>query len=178
MRHDPTASPESRRELPCSAVQLAEQYADGEWDFRSVQLPGADLRGFTLSQSDLRGANLAGADLAGATLIGADLTGADLSGASLRGADLTGANLLGALLLGADLRGAELRRARLERETLRGAELGGVILLCSGGRVDKQLDIRQAIAAGLFAIPGIGDKRPSHDSARLWAYEAGARHIH
>ncbi len=168
----PGASP-----LPETAAELAESYAEGEWDFKGLQLPGADLRGITLSQSDLRQANLSGADLAGGILIGADLREADLTGASMRGADLTGANLTGATLTNADLRGAELRRAILERDTLRGADLGGAILICSGGRVDKQLDIRQAIASGILVVPGLlptGARR----AERLWSYQTEPRHLH
>ncbi len=65
----------------------------------NCDLSGANLAGFTLTNS-----HLGGSDFSGASLYKANLTQADLTGANLQDADLSGANLMAAR--GADLAGA------------------------------------------------------------------------
>lgn len=59
--------------------ELLSRYANGDRDFRGVNLSGVDLRGVNLSGADLRGADLIGTDMRYA-----DLTLATLSGAVIR----------------------------------------------------------------------------------------------
>jgi len=88
--------------------ELKIRYANGERNFK-----GLDLRNLDLRSLDLRGINLSGANLSWTHLAGADLSGADLSRswllrANLTGADLTGARLDNTRLVWADLTGADL----------------------------------------------------------------------
>ena len=118
--------------------EIVKRYKQGERDFQSMDLKGADLRGANLSRAVLRGANLQDAKLRGANLYRADLSDADLKGANAGGADmkranLNGANLIGALLSradlnSADLKGADLSGARLFKTDLYGADLYGANL--------------------------------------------------
>lgn len=105
------------------AVDLQERYRNGERQFSSVQLRGADLRGLNLANADL-----SGADLSQANLREVNLSGANLSGAFLNEADLTSANLEGANLQGASLIKAYLMKANLHSANLSGAYLTGAYL--------------------------------------------------
>lgn len=80
-----------------NAEELLRRYADGERDFRAVNLTRADLHQANLCQTifiaaDLHEANLSGANLGGAKLSEANLNGANLSGANLISCDLSGAD--------------------------------------------------------------------------------------
>jgi uncharacterized protein YjbI with pentapeptide repeats len=83
-----------------------------------VRLPGADLRGMTLT-----GAHLTGADLIGAKLDDCNLFAADLSGANLTDVE-AGAKtrFVGVTALGARFTTAYLREADFESADLRGAD--------------------------------------------------------
>lgn len=63
------------------------------WDWKEVDLVGANLKRATLYGATLVGANLMGANFYGANLVGANLVGANLSVARLYGATLGGAHL-------------------------------------------------------------------------------------
>ncbi|WP_181280726.1 pentapeptide repeat-containing protein [Aphanothece hegewaldii] len=98
------------------------RYADGERDFRGIELIQAEnnlrgnpieLRGFDLREINLRGAYLRLADFSETDLTGADLSGAFLVEATLkrtiiRNANLQSVNLHWSSLHEADLRGANL----------------------------------------------------------------------
>ncbi len=98
-----------------------------------VDLSGANLQGFDLSQlsfekSNFSGAKLQGANLGRAQLQGADLGWAQLQGAHLRRAQLQGANLGWAKLQEANLSWAQLQGANLGWAKLQEAKLGGAQL--------------------------------------------------
>jgi len=73
---------------PTSAEELLRRYAEGERDFESANLSGANL-----VRANLSGAKLRNAKLRGANLVRANLSDADLVGANLRKAKLCSANL-------------------------------------------------------------------------------------
>jgi len=151
--------------------ELLERYAQGERDFKevnlqNVDLQGTDLRGNDLCHTDLQGANLSWADLQGTNLSRADLRGAnlrranlqytDLEEADLRGAYLENANLknanlidvdlLGSYLQGADLQGADLQGADLQGADLRNTDLREVNLM---GADLQDADLREANLQGI-----------------------------
>lgn len=91
-------------------------------DLAYRNLPGVDLSGSRLRQSDLslstmNNARLAQADLSIANLFGGRFTGVSFAGANLERATLVGgyfggADFSGANLTGANISGAEMERAR------------------------------------------------------------------
>lgn len=98
--------------------QLIEMYNSGEREFKSIELPDAnledaDLRGINLGNARLPGANLRFANLSDANLSYANLRGADFTGANLQGADLSGANLREVIMNPTDLSDADLSYANL-----------------------------------------------------------------
>ncbi len=102
---------------------LSQRYAQGEKDFRHLDMAGADLSGVILAGADLRGSNLQGANLHGANLSRCRLHGVNLRGASLRMANLRGAhlpksNLSLCTLVWCDLTGANLQDADLRHAIL------------------------------------------------------------
>jgi DMSO/TMAO reductase YedYZ molybdopterin-dependent catalytic subunit len=123
----------------------AKDFAGGEW--RGLELPRRDLRGFTFRGARMRDARLGGADLRGADLRGANLTNADLRGADLRGALLDGVDLDGADLRGADLRDTPVPAATMACTTFAGP--GGA----DGARVEGA-DLRGADVTGLLEDQG------------------------
>ena len=98
-------------------------------DFRSLLVPGADLRGITfprldnLDGADLRGADLRGADLRNISWWGGELSKLNLSGADLRGAEIGAPDFDGANLRGTNLSGLELRRGQFDVASFEGADL-------------------------------------------------------
>jgi len=172
MRQRPWPDVPPHHDPPRTARELLDSYADGEWLFRSAELATADLRGAVLSQGDFRGANLAGADLRGAVLVGADLREANLAGVDARATDFTGANLLGADCDGANLVGARLIRAAVARDTLAGAHLGGVILLCAAGRVERQIDLCGNPSTTFYEALFPSRRAAGFSDAGLWAYQS------
>ena len=90
------------RRLPALALGIVIAFAiDGQAvpaRFRSVSMPGADLKGAALEnsrweESDLSVANLSGSDLNGSTWLNVKLDDASLSAASLNDAELQGVSL-------------------------------------------------------------------------------------
>ncbi|MBN3873856.1 pentapeptide repeat-containing protein [Nostoc sp. JL33] len=100
-----------------TAEELLARYADGERDFRGIELiqsegvpldSSIDLEGAILRDINLRGAYLRQADLCRADLTGADLFGVSLEGAWLKRAIVRDANLYSANLSWCDLTEADL----------------------------------------------------------------------
>ena len=114
--------------LKMAPEQLLNQYAEGERDFRGLNLSYQILSGVDLSGADLSGAKLDRTVLERANLTKVNLSKADLTGANLRRAELILANLRGANLQEANLRGADLQGADLQGANLTGADFGGAIL--------------------------------------------------
>lgn len=121
-----------------TAEELLARYADGEQDFRGIELIQSEGvpadSSIDLEGAILRDINLRGAYLRNGCLIEADLTGADLFGASLemarldraiiRDASLYSANLSWCDLTKADLRGTNLDYINARAAMFRGAEFG------------------------------------------------------
>lgn len=98
---------------------LIQRYAQGEKDFRRLDVPGADLSGIVLAgvdlrESDLRRTNLQGANLSRCRLQKANLRGACLTMANLQRADLRDSNLSLCSLVACDLRRANLQGCDLQ----------------------------------------------------------------
>ncbi|WP_407674182.1 pentapeptide repeat-containing protein [Nodularia harveyana] len=100
-----------------TAEELLARYADGERDFRGIELiqsqgvpldSSIDLEGAILRDINLRGAYLRQADLCKADLTGADLFGVSLESACLKGAIIRDANLYSANLSWCNLTEADL----------------------------------------------------------------------
>lgn len=116
---------------PITSTSLLAKYAEGQRDFRSVQLTGA--QGDRLQGQDLRNINLSGSvlervDLRQVIFKNANLNGIQLVKVDLRGADLSNANLIGANLSLSNLSEANLSQANLLRVNLSQAKLGSAIL--------------------------------------------------
>ncbi|MCS6782243.1 MAG: pentapeptide repeat-containing protein [Gloeomargarita sp. SKYBB_i_bin120] len=102
---------------------LLQRYAQGETNFRRLDLAGADLTGVVLAggdlrESDLQRANLHGANLSRCRLQKANLRGARLTLTNLQRADLRESNLSLCFLVGCDLRGANLQGSDLRSAVL------------------------------------------------------------
>jgi len=122
-----------------TAEELLARYADGERDFRgieliqsegvpldsSIHLEGAILRDINLRGAYLRQANLCRSDLTGADLFGVSLESAWLKRAIVRDANLHSANLSWCDLTEADLRGTDLNHMNASRATFCEANIGG-----------------------------------------------------
>ncbi|MEH2012479.1 pentapeptide repeat-containing protein [Nostoc sp.] len=122
-----------------TAEELLARYADGERDFRGIELiqsegvpldSSIDLEGAILRDINLRGAYLRQTDLCRADLTGADLFGVSLESAWLkhaiiRNANLHSVNLSSCDLTEADLRGTDLNHMNASRATFCGANIGG-----------------------------------------------------
>jgi uncharacterized protein YjbI with pentapeptide repeats len=159
---------------PSSVQDLLGGYAQGERDFRGIELRGAiltrekliqvslceanlskaDLSWANVSWADLSNADLSKADLGWADLVQANLSGANLIRAHLVQANLAGANLSGANLSGANLSGAKLGWADLSGANLRGASLSGVDLsMADASRADLSwTDLSKANLGGVRLI--------------------------
>lgn len=98
------------------AEDIKRRYAAGERYFLSAQLSKVKL-----IDAYLPGINLWGADLSQSNLAKSKLWGADLSRSNLAQANLTRANLCGANLSEANLRGAILHYTKLYGANLTGA---------------------------------------------------------
>lgn len=117
-----------------TAEELWFRYADGERDFRGIDLIQSEreiegnpinLREFNLTEINLRGAYLRYADLTGANLTGAVLIEACLKRAIVRDANLHSANLHWSDLTEADLRGTNLDHVNATSAWFCGANIGG-----------------------------------------------------
>lgn len=98
-----------------AASNLQERYAQGERDFRGIDLTEAQLDGVKLP-----GANLDGSNLSGAKMQNANLSRVSFRNANLEGAQLSNSNLNEAVLDSSRLKGAKLIWADLTRASLAG----------------------------------------------------------
>jgi uncharacterized protein YjbI with pentapeptide repeats len=106
-----------------TAEELLARYADGERNFRGIELiqsegipqeASIDLEGAILRDINLRGADLCRADLCRADLTEADLFGVSLRLAWLKNAIIRDANLYSANLRWCDLTESDLRGTKLD----------------------------------------------------------------
>ena len=122
--------------IPITAATLQAKYAEGQRDFRYVQLTGnqgdriqgqdfsnINLSGSVLERVDLRQVIFKNANLNGIKIVKVDLRGADLSNASLVDANLAFSNLTEANLSQANLLRANLSQSKLVSALLPKAEL-------------------------------------------------------
>jgi uncharacterized protein YjbI with pentapeptide repeats len=122
--------------IPITAATLQAKYAEGQRDFRYVQLTGTqgdrlqgqdfsniNLSGSVLERVDLRQVVFKNANLNGIKIVKVDLRGADLSNASLVDANLAFSNLTEANLSQANLLRANLSQTKLVSALLSKAEL-------------------------------------------------------
>jgi uncharacterized protein YjbI with pentapeptide repeats len=122
--------------IPITAANLQSKYAEGQRDFRNVQLTGTqgdrlqgqdfsniNLSGSVLERVDLRQVIFKNANLNGIKIVKVDLRGADLSNASLVDANLSFSNLTEANLTQANLLRANLSQTKLVSALLPKAEL-------------------------------------------------------
>jgi uncharacterized protein YjbI with pentapeptide repeats len=129
----PTPSPVAIPKLiPITAATLQAKYAEGQRDFRYVQLIGN--QGDRLQGQDFRNINLSGSvleriDLRQVIFKNANLNGIQLVKVDLRGADLSNASLVDANLAFSNLTEANLSQANLLRANLFQAKLGSALLL-------------------------------------------------
>ena len=117
--------------IPITAANLLAKYAEGQRDFRYIQLTGA--QGDRLQGQDLRNINLSGSvlervDLRQVIFKNANLNGVKIVKVDLRGADLSNANLVDANLSLSNLSEANLAQANLLRVNLFQSKLGSAIL--------------------------------------------------
>jgi uncharacterized protein YjbI with pentapeptide repeats len=132
----PTNSPvtiatSSPKLTPITATTLLTKYAEGQRDFRNIQLTGA--QGDRLQGQDLRNINLSGSaiekiDLRQVILKNANLDNIKLAKVDLRGADLSNSSLIDANLSFSNLAEANLTQANLLRVNLFQAKLGSAML--------------------------------------------------
>ncbi len=116
---------------PITAVSLLTRYAEGQRDFRYIQLTGT--QGDRLQGQDLRNINLSGSvlervDLRQVIFKNANLNGIKLVKVDLRGVDLSNSSLIDANLAFSNLSEANLSQANLLRANLSQAKLGSAIL--------------------------------------------------
>ncbi len=116
---------------PITAATLQAKYAEGQRDFRYVQLIGN--QGDRLQGKDFRNINLSGSvleriDLRQVIFKNANLNGIQLVKVDLRGADLSNSSLVDANLAFSNLTDANLSQANLLRINLFQAKLGSAIL--------------------------------------------------
>jgi uncharacterized protein YjbI with pentapeptide repeats len=122
--------------IPITAATLQTKYAEGQRDFRYVQLTGTqsdriqgqdfsniNLSGSVLERIDLRQVIFKNANLNGVKIVKVDLRGADLSNSSLVDANLAFSNLTEANLSQANLLRANLSQTKLISALLPKAEL-------------------------------------------------------
>jgi len=116
---------------PITATTLLAKYAEGQRDFRNIQLTGA--QGDRLQGQDLRNINLSGSivekiDLRQVILKNANLDNIKLAKVDLRGADLSNSSLIDANLSFSNLAEANLSQTNLLRVNLFQAKLGSAML--------------------------------------------------
>lgn len=103
-----------------------------------IDLRGANLQGFDLSESlfnysrmtatHMQGAYLYGAEMQGANLIGAQMQGAHLDRAQMQGVNLNRAQMQGVFLRDAQMQRADLNWAQMQEADLYGAQMQGADL--------------------------------------------------
>ena len=117
---------------PITAATLQAKYAEGQRDFRNVQLTG--IQSDRIQGQDFRNINLSGSvleriDLRQVIFKNANLNGIQLVKVDLRGADLSNSSLVDANLAFSNLTEANLSQANLLRANLSQAKLGSALLL-------------------------------------------------
>jgi Pentapeptide repeats (8 copies) len=147
-RAAPEPVEEETQAVSFSAEELLARYAQGERDFRHLDLQGlclrgAELRGIHLVKCDLVGVDLTDAILNDCNLRKSALQKAILCGANLSGSDLRGADFSDADLSGADLTNADAREADFTNTILRQTVLKGT--LRDSGTVLSDLDLSDAL---------------------------------
>jgi uncharacterized protein YjbI with pentapeptide repeats len=116
---------------PITAANLIAKYADGQRDFRYIQLTGAQgdrLQGQDFSNINLSGSVLERVDLRQVIFKNANLNGIKIVKVDLRSADLSNASLVDANLAFSNLTEANLSQANLLRVNLFQAKLGSALL--------------------------------------------------
>jgi uncharacterized protein YjbI with pentapeptide repeats len=125
----PIASPPKL--TPMSVVTLQTKYAEGQRDFRYIQLTGNAgdrLQGQDFSNINLSGSVIEKLDLRQVILRNANLDNIKLTKIDLRGADLSNSSLIEADLSLSNLAEANLSQAKLLRSNLGQVKLGSAIL--------------------------------------------------
>lgn len=116
---------------PITATTLQAKYAEGQRDFRYIQLTGVQgdrLQGQDFSDINLSGSVLERVDLRQVIFKNANLNGIKIIKVDLRGADLSNSSLVDANLAFSNLTEANLSQANLLRVNLFQAKLGSAIL--------------------------------------------------
>ncbi|MCY7332676.1 MAG: pentapeptide repeat-containing protein [Pseudanabaena sp. CAN_BIN31] len=116
---------------PITAASLITKYAEGQRDFRNVQLTGAQgdrLQGQDFSNINLSGSVLERVDLRQVIFKNANLNAIKIVKVDLRGADLSNSSLVDANLAFSNFAEANLSQANLLRVNLFQAKLGSAIL--------------------------------------------------
>jgi uncharacterized protein YjbI with pentapeptide repeats len=93
------------------AKEVLTRYADGERNFRLL-----DLKGLSFVKANLNGADFTGSNLSGADLSNSDLTSTNFNWTVLKGVNLKGANL----------RGAKMPDGRVHNDYLESANYFGI----------------------------------------------------
>ncbi|MBD2177045.1 pentapeptide repeat-containing protein [Pseudanabaena sp. FACHB-1998] len=129
--NSPAPVPSSPKLTPMNVATFQTKYAEGQRDFRYIQLTGNAgdrLQGQDFSNIDLSGSVIEKLDLRQVILRKANLDNAKLNKIDLRGADLSNASLIEADLSLSNLAEANLTQAKLLRSNLSQVKLGSAIL--------------------------------------------------
>jgi uncharacterized protein YjbI with pentapeptide repeats len=132
----PTSSPTpvavaTPKLTPITATTLQAKYAEGQRDFRYVQLTGTQgdrIQGQDFSNINLSGSVLERIDLRQVIFKNANLNGIKIVKIDLRGADLSNSSLVDANLSFSNLTEANLSQANLLRTNLSQSKLGSALL--------------------------------------------------
>jgi uncharacterized protein YjbI with pentapeptide repeats len=117
--------------IPITAANLQSKYAEGQRDFRNVQLIGTQddrLQGQDFSNINLSGSVLERVDLRQVVFKNANLNSIKIVKVDLRGADLSNTNLVDANLSFSNLTEANLSQANLLRANLSKTKLVSALL--------------------------------------------------
>ena len=126
-----TTTPIPPKLTPITATNLIAKYAEGQRDFRYVQLTGTQgdrLQGQDFSNINLSGSVLERVDLRQVIFRNANLNGIKIVKVDLRGADLSNSSLVDANLAFSNLTESSLSQANLLRANLFQANLGSALL--------------------------------------------------
>jgi uncharacterized protein YjbI with pentapeptide repeats len=138
---------------PISPANLIAKYAEGQRDFRNVQVIGTGTQGDRLQGQDFSNINLSGAVLERVDLRQVIFKNANLNTTTMIKVDLRGANLSNASLIDANLSFSNLTEANLSQSNLLRANLGqaklGSALLQKSELMKANLSEANLIAANL-----------------------------
>jgi len=127
----PTSNPIPPKLTPITATTLQAKYAEGQRDFRYIQLTGTQgdrLQGQDFSNINLSGSVIERVDLRQVIFRNANLNGIKIVKVDLRGADLSNSSLVDANLAFSNLTEANLSQSNLLRANLFQAKLGSALL--------------------------------------------------